>query len=349
MNNEKLIEFIENSFLKDLLISSITDISYNGQDIYYQDNLLGRRKAKIDVTSKEAYDFIRQVANLSGAQFSYSDPILDISVGRYRINAVHFALSRKNREKCITFSIRIGFDALRIQDDGTFVTRKCLDLIELYMKKRYSIVIGGLTSSGKTEFQKFLISKLEEATRIVIIDNVDELDSDYVNRNIDISTWLNLEKFKNINFDTLVRNALRNNPDYMIVSEARGEEMLAILNSAMTGHPTITTIHAKDIETMYHRMARMCMLKNQNLMFDETLEDVVDYFKILVYIKKETSSDGKIVRYVDSIATNMAKKEKVIYRYPNKYYALPPSIKHDLDLSDEEFDEMKSKWKENAE
>ena len=348
MEKERLINFIENSFIKDLLNNpNITDVSYNGENIFYQDNMVGRVKSSLEVTQKEVLDFIRQIANLSDNQFSYTDPILDMSIGRYRINATHMAIARKNRVNAITFSIRIGYDELRIKEDNTFIKDKAIDLLKLFLNRNKSIVIGGLTSSGKTEFQKYLISKLKPATRVIIIDNVDELDSDYINKSIDLQTWLNLEKFKNINFDNLIKNALRNNPDYLVVSEARGEEMLSILNSAMSGHPTITTLHSKDIYSMYHRMTRLCMLKNQNLKFNETLEDIFDQFKLLIYLKKEISKDGKVIRYVDQIATNRFKNIRLLFKYPNTYYQIPNSIKYDLNLSDEEFISFKTRWESN--
>ena len=40
--NERLVNYIEESFLKPLLeIDTITDISYNGVSIFYMDNILG--------------------------------------------------------------------------------------------------------------------------------------------------------------------------------------------------------------------------------------------------------------------------------------------------------------------
>ena len=345
MNKNSVIDFIENSFLKDLLkLDSVTDISYNGEEIFYQDNLKGRMRSNIEIETKEVYDFIRQIANLSDSQFSYTDPILDISVGRYRISATHYAISRKHRDKTINFSIRIGYDQLRIKDDGNFINSKCLKLVNLFVQKQFSIVIGGLTSSGKTEFQKFLISKFKPATRVIVIDNVDELDTDYINGTIDVQTWLNLEKYNKIDFDKLVKTALRNNPDYLIVSEARGEEMLAILNSAMSGHPTITTIHSKDIRSMYSRLTRMAMLKNQNLKFDETLVDIYDHFKLIIHVKKMVTETGEIKRFVDAIATNRFNKMQILYRYPNKFYNLPRCIKYDLELSEDTYQTLKKEW-----
>lgn len=341
MDNAKIINYIENSFLKDLINNqNVTDISYNGDSIFYQDNNKGRLKSSIEIAQKDVYDFIRQIANLSDSQFSYTDPILDISVDRYRINATHFAFTRKHREKAVNFSIRLGYNKLRIDEKGDFINPKCIELLEFFIKNNSSIIIGGLTSSGKTELQKFLISRFRPATRVIVIDNVDELDVDFLNPNIDLQTWLNLDKFKNINFDILVKNALRSNPDYLIISEARGEEMLSILNSAMSGHPTITTMHSKDIFSMYPRMTRMCMLKNQSLNFDETIIDIYEHFKLIVHVKKELDANNQIKRYIDSIATNTKGRIKVIYRYPDRFNKLPISLKSDLNIPANEFEKL---------
>lgn len=343
--NSNLISYIENGFLSPLIKNSnITDISYNGKDLFYQDNLKGRNKSEISVSPKEAYDFVRQISNLSDSLFSYSNPILDVSCGRYRINATHYAISRKDREKAINFSIRIGFEKLRIINDGSFIPTKVLDLVKVFIQKKESIVISGVTGSGKTELQKFLISLFRPNTRILIIDNVDELETDYFLENIDSQTWL-LNNGINLDFDGLIKNALRVNPDWIIVSEARGGEMLSLLNSAMTGHPTISTIHSKDIEFDYSRMTRMCMIKNPNLKYDETIIDVFDHFKLLIHVKKEICVDGTIKRYVEKVATNIDNKTYVLYSYPNKYSLLPYQLKIELGLSDDEFGVLKEGFK----
>ncbi len=342
--NEKLEQFFNRSFIKDLIsLDSVTDISYNGEAIYYQDNLKGRLKYDKEVTSKEVYEFVRQVANLTDSQFSVSSPILDISIDKYRINAVHYALARKNRYQAINFSIRIGYTTLRIKEDEKFITKKSIELIELFLKNKQSIIIGGQTSSGKTELQKFILSKLKENTRLIILDNVEELETDDFLKNIDSQTWL-LKNTSHLTFDDLIKNALRNNPDWLIVSEARGEEMLSILNSAMTGHPTISTIHAKDASFIYRRIGRMCMLKNENLKFNEVMEDIYDHFKLIIYVNKRIDDKGIITRYVDKIATNLNNEYYELFSYPATYNALPLALKEELKLTFKEFNNFNNKW-----
>ena len=342
--NLKLIEFIENSFLKELLErESITDISFNGEKLFYQDNLSGRLQSDLVVTNDEVYAFLRQIANLTDQQFSIANPILDVSVGRYRISALHSSLARKNRDKVFNFSIRLGYDKLRIKDDGSFINKRALSLLDEAINKKCSIVIAGKTGTGKTEFQKFLISRMNENTRIILIDNINEFETNYFKDNLDSQTWL-VNNQKN-NFDDLIKNALRNNPDWLVVGEARGEEMKACLNSTMSGSPTITTMHARDSESIYHRIARMCMINSKNLVFEETLEDVKEHFKFLVYVKKIFDEKTKsYVRYVDSISTNDKGKFLEVYKYPSTFRKLPAEMRTLFEMSLIEFNKFNRRF-----
>ncbi len=342
--NLKLIEFIENSFLKELLErESITDISFNGEKLFYQDNLSGRLQSDLVVTNDEVYAFLRQIANLTDQLFSIANPILDVSVGRYRISALHSSLARKNRDKVFNFSIRLGYDKLRIKDDGSFINKRALSLLDEAINKKCSIVIAGKTGTGKTEFQKFLISRMNENTRIILIDNINEFETNYFKDNLDSQTWL-VNNQKN-NFDDLIKNALRNNPDWLVVGEARGEEMKACLNSTMSGSPTITTMHARDSESIYHRIARMCMINSKNLVFEETLEDVKEHFKFLVYVKKIFDEKTKsYIRYVDSISTNDKGKFLEVYKYPSTFRKLPAEMRTLFEMSLIEFNKFNRRF-----
>lgn len=344
--NEKLLEYIETSFLKDLLANeNITDISFNGEEIYYKDNLKGRVKSEISISSNEAYSFLRQIANLTDSQFSFTNPILDVSVGRYRINGTHSSISRKNRENVVNFSIRVGYDKLRICENGEFINERVLKILLLAIKNKLSIVISGKTGTGKTEFQKFLISKMKENTRLVMIDNINELETDFFSKNLDSQTWLLLNNNQNLDFDSLIKNALRSNPDWIIIGETRGSEMLSALNSAMTGHPTITTLHSRNCESTYNRMTRMCMINNKTLSYDETLIDVYEHFKLIVHLKSLYDFEKKeIKRYVDSVGTNNNGKYYELYKYPSTFKPLPSSFRMDFELTSREFTKLNKEF-----
>ncbi len=294
-------QYLEASFIAPLLVDQdVTDISYNGEELFYVSNNKGRQRFETPLSEDDVSSFLRQLANLTEKQFSVQSPILDVSFGRYRVNAVNSSLARKKNKKTYTFSIRIESGECRIKDDSSFFDEQSMRILKSLVMSQESIVIGGKTSSGKTELEKWLLQNMNPNTRIIVIDNVEELDM-VENPNVDLTTWMVSEQVKDASFSGLIKNALRNNPDYIVVAESRGEEMLDGLISAMSGHPIITTIHAQDIAAMPDRIARLAMLGNQRLGKDELLDDISHHLKYYVYVEKEIGTDGVVNRFIKEI------------------------------------------------
>ena len=302
MDKAKIIHYLENSFLASLLTDEdITDVSFNGADIYYVSNSKGRMKSSISIEHQAAKDLIRQIANLTEKQFSYVSPSLDVSVGKYRINATHQSIGKINDEDVVTFSIRIASSTPRITDDSGFLSYKLQVLISQILFHRMSIVIGGVTGSGKTEFQKYLLRKMRENERVIVIDNVMELDSIRNDGKIDLTCWQVDERNPYSSSAILIKNALRNNPDWLVVAEARDKEMVDVLNSAMTGAPIITTVHSFDARSLPSRMARLVQRNEQRMNYKEVLSDIYYHFHFYIYLTKEEEEGKQVKRYISEI------------------------------------------------
>lgn len=336
MNTEKLVDFLECSFLKELLENSnITDISYNGFDIYYVDNNRGRLKSPMSVEVQVVKDFIRQIANLSEKQFSYQNPELDVSFGKYRFNALHQSVCRKDNKECVCFAVRIASSTLRFAEHKS-LNEKVKELLTVLVASNVSISIGGLTGSGKTELQKYLISLMKENTRVIVIDNILELDQLNNTQSLDLNIWQVDEKREGASIENLVRSALRSNPDWLIVAESRGKEMLDVLNSSLTGHPIITTLHAFDINSMPHRMVRMVMMNEQKMAFDDIYADISYHMRFYIYLKRKYNTHGLVKRYISSIGYLNKDRMEEIYGsdgIKERYGLLSEEAKKTLDLS----------------
>lgn len=344
MDKAKAVYYIENSFLASLLKDEeITDISYNGESIFYVSNDLGRKKSNIVIEQQVVRDFLRQISNISEQQFSFTNPNLDVSIDKYRINATHQSVGKINNEDVVTFSLRIASVKPRITKDSDFFTPLLVELIDVICKSQKSIIIGGVTSSGKTEFQKYLIRNFADFVRVIVIDNILELDAVRNDCNIDLTCWKVDERNPYTTSGLLIKNALRNNPDWLILAEARDKEMVDVLNSAMTGMPIITTIHAFDVYSLPYRMGRMILRGDQKLDYDETLKDIYYHFHFYFYLSKKLV-DGKIIRYISQVGyiDNNGAFFDIYQRRGNKhiYYPLQSSA-----LSLLEFDNVSQNFK----
>jgi len=324
MKSEILKIYLENSFLKELLKrDDITDISFNGSEIFYVSNENGRNRYEINIQLNEINNFIKQIANLSEKSFSYSNPILDISVYRYRILAIHNSLGRKDFNEVFSFSIRIRSNDLRIFKGSGFLNEPLEELFQYFIDNRKSIILFGVTGSGKTEFQKYLISTIKEINRIIIIDNINELDN--IVSKADINIYEYNENNKDINEEILIKSSLRSNPDWLILAEARGKEMKSILDSSLTGHPIITCLHGKDCKSILSRIESLILSSNANLDQKLIREDILSSFEVFVCLDKRVEKNKSINRYIKEIGISYKDDIYLIYKNYSKedYFKIP--------------------------
>ncbi len=315
MNQENpLCQYVEASFLKEVLaIKGINDVSYNGEEFFSESVHLGRRKENIKATPDDVGAFLRQIANISERQFSYLNPILDVSFGKYRLSAAFMSLTRVKDRKSYSFSLRVERRGTVLDEDDAFFPGNSKELLLTLLKEKQSIVIGGETGSGKTELQKFLLLRLQEATRVLVIDNVEELELIRGIAPIDLTTWVIDPSGKGGSAAVLIKAALRFDPDYIVLAEARGEEMWEALCCAMSGHPVILTIHSSSLENMPSRLARLAQMRGSAMVYSDLLHDVEDNFSVFVLVGKERTTNG-IKRCIKSIGKLKEGKMEILFR-----------------------------------
>lgn len=118
--------------------------------------------------------------------------------------------------------------------------------------ERRNILVSGGTGSGKTTFANALLAKMVERwpeARFFLIEDTLELQCAARNR---VSTRT---QEPHVTMRDLVRKAMRERPDRIIIGEVRGAEALDLLKAWNTGHPGgIATIHANSAEAALLRL-----------------------------------------------------------------------------------------------
>lgn len=299
-NIEECIYLVENSFLKGVFTDSVTDVSYNGLTFFAQDNNIGRYQLSINATNDDVIEFIKKIANYMLQPFSTKNPSLDVSFGDYRLNAVHPAFARNDNKKVITFSLRKISATLKIKEnDPTLCPLTVHNLLRSLMLSHQSILISGQTGAGKTEFQKYLISLMDKKDRIIIIEESYETHIKELYPDMDITTWIVNNQDNQLS--SLVKVALRNNPDWLIVAETRGIEAYDMVQAAMTGHSAITTIHSESAKYSLDRIVNMC---KKSIDFDEQImfSNIAKHIKIGINLEKIFDQErNKFIRRISEI------------------------------------------------
>lgn len=127
--------------------------------------------------------------------------------------------------------------------------QKVLTAVE---KPHGMIMAVGPTGSGKTTVLYTILEKLNSSeVNIMTIEDPVEYDIDGVQQ-----TQVNPKK--NLTFANGLRSIVRQDPDIIMVGEIRDEETADIaINSALTGHLVISTLHTNDAATTFPRLTEM--------------------------------------------------------------------------------------------
>jgi pilus assembly protein CpaF len=290
--------YLENSILKSLLQQSdITDISFNGEAIFYQSSSYGRKKAPFTLTYEEAFQLIKQLANLMNMPFTFMDAIVDMSIARYRIFAVGPSVSRKQYEPSLTFAIRIHPIEKHVVIKFLTNDTPWFHLFKFLIKQQVSIVIAGKTGSGKTQLQKELLMVMHEASRVIILDNILELDGLFI-PDLDLSVWQIKPMYS---IQKMVEGALRSHPDWLVIAESRGAEFKEVLRSVKTGHPIITTLHSDRLDHVYERMVSMLLIDESISHADQLKLEAKHAFPVIVQLVIH-EVDGAIHRTIEQVS-----------------------------------------------
>jgi pilus assembly protein CpaF len=170
------------------------------------------------------------------------------------------------------------------------------------VKARLNIAIGGPASSGKTTTLNVLASLVPSHERIVTIEELAELDMTRVHEHVVRleARPENIEGRGEITIRQLVREALRMRADRIIVGEARGAEMVDVLQAMRCGHDgSMTTIHASSAEDLVERAVTIALFANLGLVDSSVRRLVVDGLDLIVILVRFGDGRRRMTRITE--------------------------------------------------
>lgn len=121
------------------------------------------------------------------------------------------------------------------------------ELMNVMIKGKANIGIGGPMGTGKTTFINFLLSYTPRIERKVVIGSVSETDVDRVLKGHDVLVF-NVNEDKGFTFQELLRTSLRTTADRVIIPESRGGEFKELYEANLKTKGNMFTAHALDDE-----------------------------------------------------------------------------------------------------
>ena len=161
--------------------------------------------------------------------------------------------------------------------------------IRLAVVSRYSILLSGGTSSGKTTFLNAILKEVPPDERIITIEDTREVRPIQPNY-LPLIASRGDQGEARVTVEMLLQASLRLRPDRIFLGEIRGAEAYSFLRAINTGHPgSITTVHADSPAGAFEQLALMVMQAGLGL----KREEIIAYIKsVLPIVIQQTKIGG---------------------------------------------------------
>lgn len=224
----------------------VTDVLVNGPAEVYLDCGRGVERSRLTFPDEEAVRRLAQrLAAQGGRRLDDASPFVDVRLpDGTRFHAVLAPIARPGTLLSLRVPARHTFTLAELLASRT-VTELGAECLTRLISSRAAFLISGGTGTGKTTLLAALLSMVDPAERLVIVEDATELRPHHPHVVGLEARPANIEGAGAIGLRELVRQALRMRPDRVIVGEVRGAEVVELLAALNTGHEGgCGTVHA---------------------------------------------------------------------------------------------------------
>jgi len=275
-----------NALLNDPLIE---DISCDGIGIpvFMYHRKYGNIKTNIVFDEIELNSFVIKLCQKGRKHISLGSPLVNATLpDGSRLQAT---LGRDVTTRGSSFTIRrFKEDPLTPIDLINFNTLSLEQMVFLWLavENNKSLLIAGGTASGKTSTLNSISLFIPPASKVITIEDTRELTLFHENWIAGVTREPFAQGENEINMFDLLKAALRQRPEYILVGEVRGGEARTLFQAMSTGHTTFSTIHAGDVQDVINR------LENEPINVPHAMLKALD----IITVQIQTSVKGRKTR-----------------------------------------------------
>jgi type IV secretory pathway ATPase VirB11/archaellum biosynthesis ATPase len=242
---------------------NIEDISCDGSGVYIflYHRRYGSLKSNVQFNDEdELTAFVVKLAQKCGKHISISEPMLDATMPDG--SRIQMTLSTEVTTKGSTFTIRkFSEDPFSPPDLIEFHTMssEMVSYMWLAVENGINALIAGGTAAGKTSTLNALCLFIPRESKIVSIEETREINLPHPNWipgvvRSGFGDVVGNKVIGEIDLYDLMKAALRQRPEYILVGEIRGKEAYVLFQAMATGHTTYSTVHADSAQSLIHRL-----------------------------------------------------------------------------------------------
>lgn len=275
----------------------IEDISCSGLGrIFIEHKIFKSLVSTVDFHSLDDLDeFVLWLGDRVKKPVTFKAPISDATLpDGSRINIVY---GREVSKRGSNFSIRkfaeVPLSVFEILESGT-VNYQILAYLSLAIGNGMNVFVSGETASGKTTLLNAVTTFIPPLAKIITIEDTPELQVPHQNwiREVVQSSKVDDTSGAITMFD-LLKAALRQRPDELMIGEIRGKEGNIAFQAMQTGHSVMATFHAASIEKLIQRVTGDPILVPKNY---------VDNLNVVILTSQVKLPNGKQGRRITGIS-----------------------------------------------
>ena len=269
--------------------TEVEDISCDGLEIpvyaYHRNPRFGSIKTNLTWSEKDELDsFVMKLAQRCGKSISVSSPLLDGSLpDGSRVQATLATdIARKGSNFTIRRFTEDPLTPIHMMDYETENARM-LSYLWMLVEHEKSVLVSGTTGAGKTSQLNALSLFIRPDKKIVSIEDTPELRLPHDHWVPEVSRsgfGSSAEEGGEVTMDNLLKESLRQRPEYIIVGEVRGAEAYILFQQMATGHTGLSTIHADSLEMLMDR------LTTEPINLSPSLIETLDMIMLIARIRR---------------------------------------------------------------
>jgi flagellar protein FlaI len=242
------------ALMKDPLIE---DISCDGNNIplFLYHRKYRNIKTNIAFESDALSSLAIALAQRSGKHISTGSPMVDATLPEG--SRLQLTLGTEVTTRGTSFTIRKfredPFSPVELMENGTF-NAESLVYFWLAIENNKSLIFIGGTASGKTSSLNAVSLFIPPVAKVVSIEDTREITLYHDNWIATVTREALAEGGNAINMFDLLRSAMRQRPEFILVGEVRGPEAQTLFQAMNTGHTTFSTMHAGSVDAAIHRL-----------------------------------------------------------------------------------------------
>jgi pilus assembly protein CpaF len=287
-----------------LTVAAITDVLVApGGRVWLDEGAGLRLDGARPLPEAEVHALAVRLIAVGGRHLDVGSPLGDVRLGPgIRVHAALPPVSVGGTAISIRVPRAAGLSLDQLAAAGMATAEQRAALVAAVAARR-NLLITGATGSGKTTLLAALLALAAPDERVVIVEDLAELQVRHPHVVSLESRQANLEGAGEIGLARLVREALRMRPDRLVVGECRGAEVRELFGALNTGHDGgAGTLHANSLADVPARIEALGALAG--LSPDAVARQAASAIDLVVHVAR--TQGRRVIAAMGAMATDAA-------------------------------------------